>query len=168
MRIIRDQDNSFRRIPGTCGYTVRVRHEKAFDSSSPYDAAIHGQDILGRITDPCLSKNAWNLSRACRPSKERSSASSSGCRHAAVGVRRRRLRSSKCWVWMRWMRVLMWGCWSWSIQRGGIHSGSRSVLMRQVQPFCAKWVWWYRQSRVRLSRSVRPPRVQSRMWCRSQ
>jgi hypothetical protein len=36
---------------------------------------------------------------------------------------------------MRWMRVLMWGCWSWSIQRGGIHSGSRSVLMRQVQPF---------------------------------
>jgi hypothetical protein len=69
MRIIRDQDNSFRRIPGTCGYTVRVRHEKAFDSSSPYDAAIHGQDIVDRITDPCLSKNAWNLSRGLSASK---------------------------------------------------------------------------------------------------
>ena len=35
----------------------------------------------------------------------------------------------------------------WSIHRGGIHSGSPSALMRQVQPFCRKWVWWYRQSR---------------------
>ena len=41
------------------------------------------------------------------------------------------------------------------------------MLMRQVQPFCRKWVWWYLQSKVRLSRSVGPPRIQSRMWCRS-
>ena len=41
------------------------------------------------------------------------------------------------------------------------------MLMRQVQPFCRKWVWWYLQSKVRLSRSVGPPRIQSNMWCRS-
>jgi hypothetical protein len=34
VRNIRDQDSSFRRIPGTCGYTVRVRYEKAFNFSS--------------------------------------------------------------------------------------------------------------------------------------
>jgi hypothetical protein len=39
------------------------------------------------------------------------------------------------------MRVLVWGRWAWSIQQGGIHSGSWSALMRQVQPFCRKWVW---------------------------
>ena len=39
------------------------------------------------------------------------------------------------------MRVLIWGRWSWSIHQGGIHSGKPSVLMRQVQPFWAKWVW---------------------------
>jgi len=48
------------------------------------------------------------------------------------------------------MRVLICGCWSLSIHQGGIHSGNPSVLMRQVQPFCRKWVWWYRQSSVRL------------------
>ena len=69
MCIIRDQDNSFRRIPGTCGYTVRVRHEKAFDSSSPYHAAIHAQDIVDRITDPCLSKNAWKSKPGLSASK---------------------------------------------------------------------------------------------------
>jgi len=69
-------------------------------------------------------------------------------------------------VWIRWMRVLVWGCWSWLIHWGGIHSGSPLVLMRQVQPFCWKWVWWHLQSRVMLSRSVGPPRIQSNMWCR--
>jgi len=28
-------------------------------------------------------------------------------------------------------------------------------------------VWWYRHRKVRLSRSVGPPCIQSRMWCRS-
>ena len=65
------------------------------------------------------------------------------------------------------MRVLSWGRWARSIQRGGIHSGRPSVLIWQVQPFCRKWVWWYLQTKVRLSRSVGPPRIQSRMWCRS-
>ena len=59
------------------------------------------------------------------------------------------------------MRVLSWGRWARSIQRGGIHSGKPSVLIWQVQPFCRKWVWWYRQTKVRLSRSVGPPRIQS-------
>jgi hypothetical protein len=48
------------------------------------------------------------------------------------------------------MRVLSWGRCSWSIHPGGIHSGRPSALMRQLQPFCRKWVWWYRQSNVRL------------------
>ena len=65
------------------------------------------------------------------------------------------------------MRALIWGRCCWSIHHGGIHSGKPSVLMRQVQPFCRKWVWWYLQSKVRLSRSVSPPRIQSKMWCRS-
>ena len=65
------------------------------------------------------------------------------------------------------MRVLVWGRWSRSIHQGGVHSGSSSALMRQVQPFCRKCVWWYLQTRVRLSRSVSPPLIQSMMWCRS-
>ena len=89
------------------------------------------------------------------------------CHAAATGVRRRPWRSSWRWACIRWMRLLVWGCWSWSIQRGGIHSGSPSAVIRQVQPFCRKWVWWYLQSSVRFSRSVRPPRIQSNMWCRS-
>jgi hypothetical protein len=28
--------------------------------------------------------------------------------------------------------------------------GNPSALMRQLQPFCRKWLWWYRHSRVRL------------------
>ena len=48
------------------------------------------------------------------------------------------------------MRVLIWGRWSWSIHHGGIHSGKPAALIRQVQPFCRKWVWWYLHSRVRL------------------
>jgi hypothetical protein len=48
------------------------------------------------------------------------------------------------------MRALACGRWSWSIHQGGIHSGRPSVLMRQVQPFCRKWVWWYLQSKLRL------------------
>ena len=53
------------------------------------------------------------------------------------------------------MRALSWGRWSRSIHQGGIHSGRPSGLMRQVQPFCKKCVWWYRHSsRVRLSKSV--------------
>ena len=48
------------------------------------------------------------------------------------------------------MRVLICGRCCWSIHQGGIHSGNPSSLMRQVQPFCRKWVWWYRQSKLRL------------------
>jgi hypothetical protein len=33
------------------------------------------------------------------------------------------------------MRVLIWGRRLWSIHQGGIHFGSPSSLMRQVQPF---------------------------------
>jgi hypothetical protein len=69
--------------------------------------------------------------------------------HAASGGRRR-LGRLPCWAWMRRMRVLIWGRWSWSIHQGGIHSGRPSAFIRQVQPFCRKWVWWYRQSKVRL------------------
>ena len=65
------------------------------------------------------------------------------------------------------MRALSWGRWSRSIHQGGIHSGRPSGLMRQVQPFCRKCVWWYLHSRLRLFRSVAPPRIQSTMWCRS-
>jgi hypothetical protein len=39
------------------------------------------------------------------------------------------------------MRVLIWGRWLRSIHQGGTHSGNPSVLIRQVQPFCRKWVW---------------------------
>jgi hypothetical protein len=48
------------------------------------------------------------------------------------------------------MRVLSWGGWAGSIHRGGSHSGKPSALIWQLQPFCRKWVCWYRQSRVRL------------------
>ena len=61
--------------------------------------------------------------------------------HAASGARRRRRFS--CRWGLRSFRILAlsWGRWSWSIHRGGIHSGDPSLLMRQVQPFCRKWVW---------------------------
>jgi hypothetical protein len=51
--------------------------------------------------------------------------------HAAF-PRRRRL--SCRWVCRRRIRLLSWGRCSGSIQRGGIHSGKPSALMRQLQP----------------------------------
>ena len=45
------------------------------------------------------------------------------------------------WAWRRRIRALIWGRWSWSIHQGGIHSGKPSGFIRQVQPFCRKWVW---------------------------
>ena len=63
------------------------------------------------------------------------------------------------------MRLLMRGRWCRSSQRGGVHSGSRLVLMRQVQPPVVKLWWWYLHKRVRLSRSVSPPSTQATMWC---
>jgi hypothetical protein len=48
------------------------------------------------------------------------------------------------------MRVLSRGRCSWSVHQGGTHSGNPSALMRQLQPLCRKWLWWYRHSRVRL------------------
>ena len=109
----------------------------------------------------------WRTSCAFRRARDRG-----GGKHAVTLLQRAFVVvgcgcASWCWAWRRRIRVLMLGCWCWSIQRGGIHSGRPSALMRQVQPFCRKWVWWYLQSRVRLSRSVGPPSIQSRMWCRS-
>ena len=37
-----------------------------------------------------------------------------------------------------WMRVLIMGFWSWSTHLGGVHSGTPSVLIWQVQPRARK------------------------------
>ena len=65
------------------------------------------------------------------------------------------------------IRLLIMGLRSRSTHLGGRHSGSPSGLIRQSQPRARKLWWWYRQSRVRLSRSVVPPSAQAMTWWRS-